>query len=730
MRRPFPRFLPLVACLAFASVFTSLAAAPPVFAHAAFLGADPAAGTRLQTSPSQVTLTFTEPLNDRLSRAELLSTDGKAVPISTQSSAKRLILEPERELPRGAYRVRWHTVSTEDGHALEGTFSFGVRAAAAGGDHVIEQSPFARAGWIRISLRGLFYAASLLFVGGLVLQALLSRRGSWLAPRDADEIDAGSLERREQNVIVDIGWAAAGLAAAVALAEAADAAGGLSVTGIRDFVAGSVAGMARAVTVALLAAAALVAVRWPRTAAALAVAAFGAVAASGHAASATPRTVSILNDLVHLVSAAVWLGGIALVLIVWAPALRRQRRAARQALASTVLPSFGRVALPAFIVVSVTGLVSLLTQLGQLSALWETGYGRVLAVKIALVGLIAVVSYTHAMRLRPRLTGAAGSDSGAARRHWRLLRAESALSVAVVAAVAVLVAFPLPPRQLGEAQEAVAAAPVCDPCPLPEPASEELAVAENAGANVVAGWLRRTGEKVTGTIRVRDLRGEPSGAPVTVLASRQRSCGQGCVEFAGATGDRVQVAVGDGDSRHVAELPARWEQSANKRAKAIVAQVEAAMRSLDSVRQSETVSSGPGSIARTEYRLRAPDRMAFRTDNGIETIRIGKRQWFQAPGRPWRRTGAGQGLAFSTERWFRWTPYSQHSRLLREYRAGGRRMADIALFEPGTPLWLRMTVDTATGRVLRERSISKSHFTEQRYHSFNAPQEIDAPQTD
>jgi hypothetical protein len=30
----------------------------------------------------------------------------------------------------GAYEVLWRTVSTEDGHALEGAFGFGVRASA------------------------------------------------------------------------------------------------------------------------------------------------------------------------------------------------------------------------------------------------------------------------------------------------------------------------------------------------------------------------------------------------------------------------------------------------------------------------------------------------------------------------------------------------------------------------------------------------------------------------
>lgn len=714
----------------FIAIFVALLVwAPPAFGHAAFLGAQPEPGTRLEASPYQVTLSYTEPLNERLSRATLVSVDdGKEMEATTEATAKRLVLRPNRELPAGAYRLRWHTVSTEDGHALEGTFSFGVRAAAAGREHVVQQSPFARGGWVRVLLRGLFYVASLLFVGALLLRTLLSRTDSWLAPARADGIDVAAVARRERHVVVDIGWAAAGLAAAVALAEAVDAAGGFSIAGARDFLAGSVAGAGRAATVVLLAGAALMAGR-RRIAALLGVAAFGAVAASGHAASATPRLLSVVNDWVHLLSAAVWLGGIALILIVWAPTLRRQRVAARTALASWVLPTYGRVALPAFVVVSLTGLVSLLTQLGHVSALWETNYGRVLAVKIALVGVIAGVSYFHALRLRPRLlTGEDAANSRLQRRHWQLLRSEPALSVGVVAAVAVLVAFPLPPRQLTEAQEALASAPTCDPCPLPEPAADELAVAENAGANVVAAWLRRTGDAVNGTIRVTDIRAKPSRARVTVDDARQRSCGRGCVEFSGTTGDRLRVTVHQRRSTHVAVLPTQWQLDDSQRARRLLRQTEVAMRKLKSVRQSELVSSGPGSYAQTEYRLQAPNRMAFKTSTGVESVLIGKRKWTRWPGAAeWQESPPGQGLPFSTRRWFRWTPYARHVRLLDERTIDGRHLAELALFDPGTPVWMRLTVDTASHRVLHERSITKAHFTQQRYRAYNAPVSIPTP---
>ncbi len=155
-----------------------LLVAPAALGHAAFVGSAPEPGARLKRSPERVVLTFTEPLNRSLSRASLVGVDGRERDVAARGvDNRRLILKPKAGLDRGAYRVRWHTVSTEDGHALEGSFSFGVRAPAAGGEHQLEQSPLARSGWLRVALRGLFYVAVLLFAAGLLVPLLVRAGG-------------------------------------------------------------------------------------------------------------------------------------------------------------------------------------------------------------------------------------------------------------------------------------------------------------------------------------------------------------------------------------------------------------------------------------------------------------------------------------------------------------------------------------------------------------------------
>ncbi len=106
---------------------------------------------------------FTEPLNGRLAGATLRPVGGRLADPGRRAragAASGSSLTPRASSATGAYRVDWHTVSTEDGHALEGAFSFGVRADA-GAAPALETGPLARGGWVRILARIALYATIL-----------------------------------------------------------------------------------------------------------------------------------------------------------------------------------------------------------------------------------------------------------------------------------------------------------------------------------------------------------------------------------------------------------------------------------------------------------------------------------------------------------------------------------------------------------------------------------------
>lgn len=132
-------------------------------------------------------------------------------------------------------------------------------------------------------------------------------------------------------------------------------------------------------------------------------------------------------------------------------------------------------------------------------------------------------------------------------------------------------------------------------------------------------------------------------------------------------------------------------------------------------------------LGRAAYRLRSPDRFAYRTNGQAQTVVVGKDQWFRTPASPWMRTEYGGGLPFRTRSWFRWTPYARAVRLLGVRRVGGRRLVELALMDPGTPVWQRLLVDSRSMRIPRERMITKGHYMTRIYSGFNEPLDIEPP---
>lgn len=717
---------------------------PEALAHAAYLGSSPAAGQRVERAPRRIVIRFTEGLNHPLSKATIVDLrTGETVPAESLSvPGRELILQPRRPLSTAPYRVDWFSVSADDGHAEAGQFSFGVRTDAVGAASATEASPLARDGFLRIAIRALFYAALFFFAGGLLNSALLSGRrgrGAWLLPGEPDGrppgIDQEARVARTWRWTIDAGWLAAALGAALAVAEAADASGGLGLTGLSDYLLTGSSGIARVATVLALVLAALLATRSARLGALACATALAALALAGHANSSDPRALGLLTDWIHLLAAAVWIGGIAQLALTWTGPMLHAEDSSRRAVMGDVLGRFGRVALPAFAVVVASGLANALIELGRPAELWESSYGRVLAMKIGLVALIAAISWLHALRLRPRLLAAADPhpDPGERRRHWLLLRREPLVGVAVLTAAALLVAFPLPPRQLAAAQP-IGASSACNPCPLASARDDQLAVADHLGPAIVAVWLDRVPGGLHGRLRLLGDRLGTLPGPPRIPGAEPIACGPGCWDFRlRGRPAFVEVSAAIEGRTYSARLPARWipGERANQRARRLLAEAQDTMNHLRTLRERERTTSGPGSLGVTDYRIEAPDRLAYRTNAGAESVTIGGVQWDRLAGSDgWRRTRyAGGGPRFTTRSWVQWTPYAQAVRLLGVRREGGRRIAEVALYDQGTPAWWRIPIDLGSRRSAAAGLIAEGHFTTDRYYAFDRPLSIEPPTT-
>lgn len=201
------------------------------------------------------------------------------------------------------------------------------------------------------------------------------------------------------------------------LALGAAFAGGLAVISVEAFQAGTPPGWERVVRVA---AEGLAFVFCLRGISFVAPAAFLAVALlpfAGHAARVIPPAGAELADVLHVASACIWAGGILALATLQPPG------GWRGAEARSLLDRFAGVALIAFAVTALTGVLRATEQLQGMSDLWTTSYGIVLVLKAAGVGIMLLLSVAW-------------------RRGLPVGRAEAAVAVLVVAATAVLAAYP------------------------------------------------------------------------------------------------------------------------------------------------------------------------------------------------------------------------------------------------------------------------------------------------
>jgi putative copper export protein len=148
-----------------------------------------------------------------------------------------------------------------------------------------------------------------------------------------------------------------------------------------------------------------------------------ALAFAGHAASVNPAAGAIFTDATHVLSAGVWAGGI-LVLATLRPPAGWGADEGR-----AMLQRFGRVAFLAFTITALTGVLRATEELRGFDDLWGTPYGLVLSLKTA--GVLVMVAMSVLVW----------------RRGFQYARAEGALVLIVLAATAVLAAFPMPPGQ-------------------------------------------------------------------------------------------------------------------------------------------------------------------------------------------------------------------------------------------------------------------------------------------
>jgi copper transport protein len=669
--------------------FSALLAAPQtVAAHAELLSSQPEAGQRLGTAPGAVVLEFSESLEPRLSTVTVTDPTGRRF-TGAVTTGEEMRIQLATNAP-GIYTVQWTSVSSTDGHELSASFQFGVGVTP--GAPGAAQAPPVSASAILLTVARWAEALSLLLAAGMIVVSWLASRAPplpWVRPR---------------LQVLSVAFAA-GLV--VVWGEAAIASGGPSLSGLENYLATGPPGLARIARLLFEAlAAASAAWSWSRLWPSIFVAgAFIGLAASGHGASANPAWWGITANAVHLTAAAIWAGGI--LALAW----QRPPDGWRSPQGIRLLSRFSPIALPAFGVTVVFGLIQAVQELGSFRALIDTTYGQVLIAKAALVAAMIPLSLI-AWRLR--------------RPHFRL---EAPLAALVVGAAASLAAFPIPPGQL------VAKSASAGQSGFPR--AGDLTFGEHAGSVLVGLTLEPAvpGEN-RAVIYLLPLTGARGASSLSATLSVDGAASQK-LTACGTTCRETRVNLRGGETVTVA-VPGRGGGTATFRIPSLPAADGAApltraqqrMHQLHSYQLLESLTTGaPGVTPIVDrYTYGAPDRMMSVAANGAQLVWIGTTQYRRnQPNQPWQVTSGLPLLHVPSFTWDYFTPFI-------DPRIVGRSVVDgvpttiVSFFgrSNATPVWFRLWIDDS-GLVRRAEMHAQGHNMLDLYSDFDAAPPVATP---
>ncbi|WP_089246149.1 copper resistance CopC/CopD family protein [Rhodococcoides kyotonense] len=350
-------------------------------AHASLISTSPTTGTHVDKAPSELVLQLNEPVTLIEGSAQLIDGDGgvaELAEVRVDDGQRRIVLLPAEEIADGAYLATARVVSA-DTHVVSLSIQFTVGSVTAQGSFATDSGRGVEQ-YLNYPSKTLAYLG-LVFSSGLLLASLWVWRS------------APGLVRFRWVYRIGAGALAAGLAGRlfVLVAQQSGGVDRISFGSVRT-VSTAPNGVAIAVAVVVSVVAIVVPPGRGRGSGALGVVqaavAVVAVTLGGHGGSAGGWPWSFLATVLHVYGITVWLGGLAVMLLVLraAPQLRRWHVVAVVHVGLAV----------------VAGLVLSLLQIRPIGALWGTAYGLVLLAKVFVVVVVVGLGYLAFRHFRRR----------------------------------------------------------------------------------------------------------------------------------------------------------------------------------------------------------------------------------------------------------------------------------------------------------------------------------------
>lgn len=400
-RAPF-RVAPLAGAL-LAVILVAAAWAPAARAHAGLRASTPAEGSVVSTPPAEVELHFSAAVSaDRPDAVKVFAPDGSEVstgPTQARDGGK-VVVQKLSSRQKGTHAVAYR-VTSEDGHTITGSMVFHIGKMSSGAPASQRLGEDAarinRSTAVAFGVSRFFTMVCLLAaVGGAGFALLVAP--SW-RPRWLLVALTGVLLGAASSIVLN-----SAIVHGSSIAEAAD------LRNLRHAIRnpfGSATLVLAAMAVLALAPAAVLRqgahhlTRSSRLALVLVFAGLGAsFSLAGHAAATPPVAVRLPLDMLHVLAAAAWLGGL-LQLLALAPSAGEHVRHLRR---------FASLALTCVLILLATGVVAALIELElEPRDLVDTQYGRIVLAKLLLfAGTMPLAwlnksTYVPAIERRPEL---------------------------------------------------------------------------------------------------------------------------------------------------------------------------------------------------------------------------------------------------------------------------------------------------------------------------------------
>ncbi len=404
--------------LALAVIAMAIGAPSSASAHAYLIKSVPAAAGVLDAPPPNVQLTYDEAVEPRFAIISVTNAAGRqetTAPVKRSPANPDTLVVPLRPgLPEGWYLIYWRAISV-DGHPVQGAFTYAVGPNPGPAPQFVVPSIAGSATSLNLLIaRWVMFLSVMSAIGLFVFRILIARPGRRRVP-------AASLRPVSRAFVIA---SVVGLLAIPVYLDFATA-----IDSLRSvFDLGALVPLFRVtafgrgyvdmtICFALFCVAAWIALwldkpeREHRSVAEI-IAITGALLAamavllipgtSGHAAQTSPRGISVILDWLHLITGSVWLGGLIGLLVLWisVPA------AGRVPALSSVVPRFSNVAFVAVLLLLATGTWATINHMPALDALWLTGYGVAILVKIGLLIAAMALGAGNLLRTKPRLIAA------------------------------------------------------------------------------------------------------------------------------------------------------------------------------------------------------------------------------------------------------------------------------------------------------------------------------------